>query len=111
MPLNIVEGRPAPFYFRRYGSVISVAYDLIELECELRRLARDDPRLVEYHLKEGHIALWLESIGEVELASDLKEECDIEQAGIKVRRYLDRKNPRSRGRASMRVPPRHRTQA
>jgi hypothetical protein len=105
--LSTTQVEPAPFYFKSYGAVIGIARDLTDLERELVRLAQENPRAVEYHLKEGHIMQWLADLNERELARQLEGEYSVKQAQAKIAAYLDRKKPRSSGRASMHVPPHH----
>lgn len=78
------------FYFRSYDRIIGKASDVRELEREISRLAWENPEAVAYHLSQGHIASWLESIGEVELAHDLRHATTIYDAQMKIEKYIER---------------------
>lgn len=78
-----------PFYFKSYDKIIGIARNTTELHKELTRLADVDPAALEYHVKEGHIAQWLAYANELELAKELKGVKSIEQAQMRVGRYLD----------------------
>ncbi len=68
-----------PFYFRRYDQVIGRAETLKEMKSELERLNREDPEAVKYHIREGHISIWLKSVGYPELATKMSPELTIEE--------------------------------
>jgi hypothetical protein len=68
-----------PFYFRRYDIVIGKAENLEELKRELERLRMEDPSAVLYHIKEGHISMWLAATGKKELADAIKPSMSIEE--------------------------------
>lgn len=78
-----------PFYFRSYDRIIGVARNVNDLQGELARLAKDNPGALEYHIKEGHIARWLDYVNEKELAERLKEVRSIEQALILVNQHIE----------------------
>jgi hypothetical protein len=77
-----------PFYFKSYNRVIGIAHDVSELEKEMERLTKEDPAALEYHLREGHIVLWLNYIGEKGLAEVLRGVSDPKEALSRVRDYL-----------------------
>ena len=77
-----------PFYFKSFDKVIGVAHNLDELRREFERLINDDPKALEYHLKEGHIVQWLEYIGEIELARRLVGVNDLKTAYEIMNNYL-----------------------
>jgi hypothetical protein len=72
-----------PFYFKRYDTVIGKAENIAELRKELERLRIEDPLAVLYHIKEGHISIWLASMGKKDLAEAIKPSMTIEET-IKV---------------------------
>ncbi len=78
------------FYFRSYNRIIGRARDVRELRREMSRLSWENPDAVAYHLRQGHIASWLESIGERELAEELRNVKSIEEAERKIEKYLER---------------------
>lgn len=61
-----------PFYFKSYDRVLGVARNVDELRSEVARLADEDPGALEYHLGEGHIMVWLESMGRKDVAEELR---------------------------------------
>ncbi|MGC9210365.1 MAG: hypothetical protein ACP5FT_03785 [Acidilobus sp.] len=69
-----------PFYFKSYDRVIGVAHDELELLSEMERLSSVDPKAVEYHLSQGHIASWLSYIGRDDLALLFKSVAGLDQA-------------------------------
>lgn len=78
------------FYFRSYNRIIGHASNVKELQTEISRLAWEDPETVAYHLFQGHISVWLKSIGEVDLAHDLQSAKTIYDAQIKIAKYNER---------------------
>ncbi|MGC9133299.1 MAG: hypothetical protein ACP5GJ_02765 [Nanopusillaceae archaeon] len=80
-----------PFYFKSYDKVIGVAHNVEELKEEIGRLIHIDKKALEYHLKEGHIAQWLEYIGETRLARKLKKITDPLKAYEVISNYLSKK--------------------
>jgi hypothetical protein len=78
------------FYFRSYDRVIGKACNVIELERELCRLTWVDPNAVTYHLRQGHVASWLETIGEKELAEEVSKAGDIIEACRKIAKHNER---------------------
>lgn len=44
-----------------------------DLQREMGRLAGENPEALEYHLREGHIVRWLESLNEREVAEQVKQ--------------------------------------
>ena len=68
-----------PFYFKRYDMVIGKAENLSELRKELERLRIEDPLAVLYHIREGHISMWLASTGNKEIADAIKPSMSIEE--------------------------------
>ena len=91
-----------PFYFKSYDIVIGVACNVAELQRELVRLAQENPAALEFHLREGHIVGWLESLNEVWLAEELKRVRTAEEARVWARKYLVGAKSTSAGRAIMR---------
>ncbi|BFI73844.1 uncharacterized protein SSO10704 [Nanoarchaeota archaeon] len=80
-----------PFYFKSFDKIVGVAKDVEELKKEIARLLYIDPKVVEYHLKEGHIVKWLEYIGENELAKKLRKVTDPIKAYEVIENYLKSK--------------------
>ena len=78
------------FYFRSYNRIIGRASDVRELAREMSRLDWENPGAVVYHLKQGHIAGWLESIGEKELADELRNVTTISEARRKIEKSVER---------------------
>jgi hypothetical protein len=78
------------FYFRSYNRIIGKASDVRELAREMSRLDWENPAAVVYHLKQGHIAVWLESIGEKELADELRNVTTIGEARTRIEKRLER---------------------
>lgn len=68
-----------PFYFKRYDMVIGKAENLSELRKELERLRIEDPLAVLYHIREGHISMWLAATGNMEIADAIKPGMSIEE--------------------------------
>ena len=68
-----------PFYFKRYDMVIGKAENLSELRKELERLRIEDPLAVLYHIREGHISMWLAATGNKEIADAIKPGMSIEE--------------------------------
>ena len=68
-----------PFYFKRYDMVIGKAENLTELRNELERLRIEDPLAVLYHIREGHISMWLAATGNREMADAIKPGMSIEE--------------------------------
>jgi len=78
------------FYFRSYNRIIGKASDVRELEREISRLAWENPEAVAYHLSQGHIASWLDSIGEMELAHEMRSVRTIYEAQMKIAKHNER---------------------
>lgn len=79
--MSLAEGKGAgPFYFKSFDSVVGVAQNAEDLRREIARLADENPGALEYHLKERHIVLWLESLNEKGLADELMRVDTIEDA-------------------------------
>ncbi|MGQ9514872.1 MAG: hypothetical protein ACUVTL_07495 [Thermoproteota archaeon] len=83
------------FEFKRFGRTISIASSIEELYEKLEQLAKLDPGCVEYHLREGHISFWLESMGELDLAKALNHVKTSSEAASTVRKYLSEKRIKS----------------
>jgi hypothetical protein len=81
---------PSVFYFTSYGRVIGRAGTLKELSSEMRRLEYEDPGALRFHLAKGHIATWLRSINETELADRLEGVTTILLAQRLVDEYLEK---------------------
>ena len=56
----------------------------------MRRLSKEFPKAVEYHLREGHIVLWLNSIGETEIAEKLKGVHNITEAQNILEKHVEK---------------------
>lgn len=84
------DTRIQPFYFTSYERVIGVAGNIRELDIEMKRLSREDRACLEYHLASGNIVRWLEYIGEQDLARDLSEVRDADEAILLVEKYIAR---------------------
>lgn len=70
--MSLAEDRGAgPFYFKSFDSVVGVAKGPEDLRREIARLADENPGALEYHLRERHIVLWLETLNEKGLAEEL----------------------------------------
>lgn len=82
-----------PFYFKRYDMVIGKAENPQQLKAELERLRVEDPLAVLYHLKEGHISLWLAASGHSDLANAIKPSMSIEEAIVVLSRPPLAKKP------------------
>jgi hypothetical protein len=80
----------ATFYFRSYSRIIGKADDTRELDREISRLAWENPAALAYHLDQGHIASWLESIGEADLAQELRTAHTIYEVQMKLAKYNER---------------------
>jgi hypothetical protein len=78
------------FYFKSYDVTIGEASNLYELERELRRLSKEFPRAVEYHLREGHIVQWLTSAGETEIAEEMKGARTITEAQNILEKHMEK---------------------
>jgi hypothetical protein len=87
-----------PFYFKSYNKVVGVAHNVDELREEMKRLFKEDPACVEYHLKEGHIVAWLEYIGEKGLAEMLKGVNDVKEALVRIDEYKTMNKPQGKKR-------------
>lgn len=79
-----------PFYFTNYDAVIGVAGDVIELERQMKKLARENRPCLEYHLTNGHIVSWLEYVNEPELAKDLSGVKNVDEAMNVLERHVIR---------------------
>jgi dTDP-4-dehydrorhamnose reductase len=79
-----------PFYFMSYDRVIGVAHDTNELAREMKRLSKENPAAVEYHLENGHIVQWLDYAGERELARELVGVTNVEEAQRKIEKQAQR---------------------
>jgi hypothetical protein len=87
----VTKQQTEPFYFRSYDRVIGVAQDIPELAKEMKRLASEDPRAVEYHLSSGHIVQWLDYLGEKDLAKELMGVNSTEEALRRIDKQLQKK--------------------
>jgi hypothetical protein len=70
--------------------VIGVAGNIRELDMEIKRLARQDPGCLEYHLASGNIVRWLDYANEPELAKDLAGVTNADEAIRMVEKYIAR---------------------
>ncbi|MCL4453898.1 hypothetical protein [Ferroplasma sp.] len=66
------------FYFRSFDRTIGVACDVLSLYYEMKCLSLYDNAAVNYHVKEGHLSMWLDYIGEHDLAESIRTEKEIE---------------------------------
>lgn len=87
-------GRVEPFYFMSYGTVIGVARSVADLQKEMGRLAGENPGALEYHLREGHIVKWLESMNEREAAEQLRRIQTAEGAKVWTGKQRGGEEPR-----------------
>ncbi|KAA8922189.1 hypothetical protein [Thermoplasma sp.] len=69
-----------PFYFKSYDRLIGIACDVPSLYHEMKCLLAYDRAAVQYHLAEGHVSMWLDYIGEHDLADSLRYEPDPDSA-------------------------------
>lgn len=88
-----------PFYFKSYDKVVATARSIDELHSALESLSKTDPACASWHLKEGHVCVWLTSIGEPELSRLLRGISDPAAAALIIRRYSERRVRRSQGGA------------
>ena len=66
-----------------------MAQDLSELQAEIDRLLQVNPEAFTYHLREGHIANWLDYIGETELAEQLRGVENIDEVRLKLKSRIE----------------------
>ncbi len=85
-----------PFYFKRYDMVIGKAENPQQLKAELERLRVEDPLAVLYHIKEGHVSLWLAASGYSDLANAIKPSMSIEEAIVVLSRHSQAKKTPAR---------------
>lgn len=77
-----------PFYFKSFERVIGIACDVPGLYYSIMCLSKYDKAAVEYHLKQGHIADWLDYIGEHELSQLIRKTKSVEDAIEILEAYL-----------------------
>ncbi|CAC11892.1 hypothetical protein [Thermoplasma acidophilum] len=90
-----------PFYFKSYDRLIGIACDVPSLYYEMKCLMGYDRLAVQYHLTEGHISMWLDYIGEHDLADSLRYESDLDSAVRTLEKALHQTGPgkpKKRGR-------------
>ena len=78
------------FWFRSYNKIIGKANNAIDLEREFCRLMWVDPDALNYHLRQGHISTWLESVGEEDLAEELRRAKNMSEAQRKISKHNER---------------------
>jgi hypothetical protein len=66
------------FYFKSFDRTIGMACDVQGLYYEIKCLALYDKAVVDYHVKEGHIAMWLDYIGDHNPADIIRNENETE---------------------------------
>ncbi len=69
---------------------IGEASNIYELEKEMRRLSKEFPKAIEYHLREGHIVQWLISIEEIETAERMKGVHTITEAQNILEKHMEK---------------------
>ena len=67
-----------PFYFRSFDRTIGIACDVPSLYYEMKCQALYDKPAIDYHVKEGHIYMWLDYIGEHDLAESIRDQKETE---------------------------------
>ena len=67
-----------PFYFKSFDRTIGIACDVPSLYYEMKCQALYDKAALDYHAKEGHISMWLDYIGEHDLAGSIKNQNQTE---------------------------------
>ncbi|WP_201796927.1 hypothetical protein [Thermoplasma sp. Kam2015] len=80
-----------PFYFKSYDRLIGIACDEKSLLYEMKCLNQYDGAALYYHLKEGHIAMWLEYIGRKDLADAIRFSESVEGAISTLDRMIESK--------------------
>ncbi len=77
-----------PFYFKSFERVIGVACDVPGLYYTIKCLSVYDRPAVEYHIKQRHIADWLDYIGNHELSKMMNNAESVEEAIAILEQYL-----------------------
>jgi hypothetical protein len=67
-----------PFYFKSFDKTIGIACDVPSLYYEMKCQLLYDKPAIDYHTKEGHIAMWLDYIGEHDLAESIRDQKETE---------------------------------
>ncbi|MGC8497306.1 MAG: hypothetical protein ACP5NL_04840 [Thermoplasmata archaeon] len=80
-----------PFYFKSYDRVIGIACDLESLLYNIRCISSFDREAINWHVTEGHIAMWLDYIGHAELADKLRNAKNSDAAIEIIRKYVEDK--------------------
>ncbi len=65
-----------PFYFKSYDRIVGKAETPMELLSEMKRLENTDPFCVEYHVREGHISIWLKEAERPDLSVKIESARD-----------------------------------
>ena len=65
-----------PFYFKSYDRIVGKAETPMEFLSEMKRLENTDPFCVEYHVREGHISIWLKEAERPDLAVKIESARD-----------------------------------
>lgn len=96
-----------PFYFKSFERVIGIACDVPGLYYTIKCLSVYDKAAVEYHLKEGHIADWLDYAGENEISELIRNSKSVDEV-IKilepyVEKYQMQQTKAERKRSSKKV--------
>ena len=79
-----------PFYFKSFEKVIGIACDVPGLYYSIMCLSKYDKAAVEYHLKQGHIADWLNYLGEHELSQLIRKINSVEDVIKILETYLQK---------------------
>ncbi len=79
-----------PFYFKSFDRVIGISCDLPGLYYTMNCLLFYDRAAIEYHIKQGHIANWLDYIGEHELSALIKGAKNSEEALEILKKALEK---------------------
>jgi tetratricopeptide (TPR) repeat protein len=78
-----------PFYFKKDNKILVASNNIDELIWAIDRLKRENPDIVAYHLKQGHIQEWLaNSLGEPELSTLLLDIEDPNKAYNKITEFV-----------------------
>ncbi len=77
-----------PFYFKSFERVIGIACDLPGLYYTMKCLSMYDKQAIEYHIKQGHIANWLDYTGNHELSKLMANVKSVEEALSILEQYL-----------------------
>lgn len=93
-----------PFFFMKYGEVIGKASNIEELQSEIRRLSVENPEAVNYHIREGHIAQWVNYVGRKDIGNKLNGTTTIDEILV-ILEKPERKTVKSPGKSPGRKSP------